>query len=828
MSGFKKHLNLRRYLRGFFISLGILVIGVLIAFGNVVLSTRGNPLSDKLAREHIRTEHTIVNDVTEINPIQTQGIIVPHSNNDIIQAVKTHNKVSIGGGRNSMGGQTASESAIQLDMREFKQVLSFSTSSKEITVQTGATWHDVQQYIDPYNLSVEIMQTYSNFTVGGSLSVNVHGRYVAQGPIILSVKSIRIVLADGSLVEASPTQNTDIFYNAIGGMGGIGVITDATLFLTDNVAVQRSREIVPAAKYPDYFKTHVLGDTNILFHNGDLYPPDFNTVSAVSWAVTNKKPTTIDRLIPKSQDYWKERTAWVIMSTWSFGPRMREYFLEPWIYRDTEVHTRNYEASYDIAELEPKNRNASTYVLQEYFVPVQNFNAWVPKMKKVFTDNNVNVLNVSVRFAHTDPGATLAWARGDTFAFVVYYKQGVDQKAKEGVSKWTKEMIDAVLSVNGTYYLPYQLQATDEQFQRAYPNAIQYFEIKKQYDPTDKFTNKLWDTYYSPEKLETFANLSKEVTFASTTPNYYRKFYNSPLSIPEWYIVYSADEYARTLTDSLPSNFPYFHANQIYWNQFNSVTSMAGSEAGAKDAITVLNIIGYSFSFENLIKGIYENSCGKISEWSAGGVAVPEDIYAASVAQKYASFIYDNPWYDFSYKSAFVGLWNVKSSEDVPLRQWPRRLERKLILSLEYGIKTIYAKIISYATHTKFGVQNDSISATISNDGGATYQMLQARHYQPFTRILLATLDEQKNNPQFKILNIAGNKNIVLTYRDSSGAAPASGTTEVLRAAEVQGIVAGVPQLQDRITVMLAVSNIPQVYAMLKARGVTIDHFYDY
>jgi FAD/FMN-containing dehydrogenase len=40
------------------------------------------------------------------------------------------------------------------------------------------------------------MQSYDNFTVGGSLSVNAHGRYVGLGPIVLSVKSIRLVLAD--------------------------------------------------------------------------------------------------------------------------------------------------------------------------------------------------------------------------------------------------------------------------------------------------------------------------------------------------------------------------------------------------------------------------------------------------------------------------------------------------------------------------------------------------------------------------------------------------------------------------------------------------------
>ena len=34
----------------------------------------------------------------------------------------------------------------------------------------------VIEAIDPYDLSVKIMQSYANFTVGGTLSVNAHGR----------------------------------------------------------------------------------------------------------------------------------------------------------------------------------------------------------------------------------------------------------------------------------------------------------------------------------------------------------------------------------------------------------------------------------------------------------------------------------------------------------------------------------------------------------------------------------------------------------------------------------------------------------------------------
>jgi FAD/FMN-containing dehydrogenase len=813
--------------RGVVLLLGCFVTVVVVGLLLVALYTRTNPLAAKLSREQANTAKHIVNDVTELNPIQTQGIIVPLTNEDIIEAVQTHEKVSIGGGRNSMGGQTATESAVQLDMRQFTKVLAFSTTTKEITVQTGATWHDIQEYIDPYNLSVQIMQTYSNFTVGGSLSVNVHGRYVAQGPVILSVKSFRIVLADGSLVEASPTEHTDIFYSAIGGMGGIGVITDATLSLADNVNVERSRELMKTTDYTTYFKSHVLGNPNVLFHNGDMYPPDFNTVSGVSWVVTDKQPTTADRLIPQRQDYWKERIAWIVMSEWPYGRWIRQHILDPWVYRDTPVHTRNYEASYDIAELEPNSRDTSTYVLQEYFIPVQSFDTWVPKMKKVFADNNVNVLNVSIRFAHGDPGAKLAWARGDTFAFVVYYKQGTDQKAKESVQTWTREMIDQVISVNGTYYLPYQILATEDQFHRAYPQALDYFTIKKALDPTNKFSNKLWDQYYTPEKLEGHMSDAREVSFASTTPEYYRPFDQSVLSLPEWYIVYSADEYAHTLRDSLPSHFTYFKANSTYWDQYAVVTNIVGDSPASHDYVSVLNVIGWSFSAENAVKGVYEHSVGRLFELIAGEVQVPEDIYAATVAENYATFLYDYPWYDFSYKHALFGLWNVDATS-TPLRQWPRRAERKIVLSGEYTVKMVYAGVIRMVTHATFGVQNDVVYATVSDDGGQTYRIISAPHYQPFTRTLLAALDEQKDNLEFRILNISGNTEILFTYRDAVGTPAVMPSTEVVRDTEVQSLTEGVAQAIDRITVRVSVEDIPKLYSVLQARGISIDHVYDY
>jgi FAD/FMN-containing dehydrogenase len=134
--------------------------------------------------------------------------------------------------------------------------------------------------------------------------------------------------------------------------------------------------------------------------------------------------------------------------------------------------------------------------LQEYFVGIEKCDSFHTRMAEIFTRHRVNVINVSIRHAMPDSGSLLAWAKEEVFAFVVWYKQGTSEADKNKVSVWTRELIDAAISLNGSYYLPYQAHATAAQFHKAYPNANTLFDLKKKYDPNFKFSNVIWDTYY--------------------------------------------------------------------------------------------------------------------------------------------------------------------------------------------------------------------------------------------------------------------------------------------------------------------------------------------
>lgn len=445
------------------------------------------------------SQKQIITEVTGLYPVPVWAVSTPVTIEDVIHAVKNSSgPISIGGGRFSMGGQTASPGSLHLDMRKLNNVLNFSPIYRTIHVQTGIRWCDLQRFLDPHNLSVKIMQTYANFTVGGSLSVNVHGRYIGQGPLVLSVNFIRIILANGKLVQASPTENSEIFYGAIGGYGGLGVIVEAELSLADNTRLERVALKLPTNKYYDHFKKMIHDPRTPVFHNADLYPPHYKKARSVTWFVTNKPVTEPHRLKPVIKRYPLERYFYWAISETPTGKWRREYIVDPLLYSKTKVHWRNYEAGYDVAELEPASRKRSTYVLQEYFVPVEKFDEFVPVMGEILQRHNVNMINISIRHAMPDPGTYLAWAKKEVFAFVLYYKQRTNEAAKNHVAVWTRELIEAAINHDGCYYLPYQAHATPAQFHRAYPEARKLFDLKNKLDPDFRFRNVIWDNYYKP------------------------------------------------------------------------------------------------------------------------------------------------------------------------------------------------------------------------------------------------------------------------------------------------------------------------------------------
>src|SRR5262245_22248187 len=268
-----------------------------------------------------------VNDITQLNPIHVARIAEPHSIQELAALVaESRGPISIGGGRFSQGGQTACDRALFIDMRTLNRILALDIAAPTITVEAGATWRQIQEAIDPRDLSLKIMQSFSNFTVGGSLSVNCHGDYVGLGPIVESVREFSIVMADGRIERASRDENRDLFRAAVGGYGGVGVIASATLDLARNAKLERVTHRMTVADYPAWHAENILARPDVVLHHAVIYPGAYTAVAAEVSTCTDKPVTVTQRLAPTGEPTAFQRSLLSLVTYAPFGHELHERY----------------------------------------------------------------------------------------------------------------------------------------------------------------------------------------------------------------------------------------------------------------------------------------------------------------------------------------------------------------------------------------------------------------------------------------------------------------------------------------------------------------------
>lgn len=822
--------------------IGVLVFGGAVsALGVLALPTVDVPVAHDSA--------VVVREITGLYPVTVGRVLEPTRIDEIAAAVRaTPGPITIGGGRYSMGGQTAVPGGLQIDMRSYHGLVSLDTAQRVAVVRAGTTWRELQRAIDPHGLSVKIMQTYDNFTVGGALGVNAHGRYMGQGPLVRSVRGMTLVLADGSIVHASRTENPDLFWAAAGGYGAIGVVTEVELDVVPNVKVKRSSTVMPMADYLAWFRTHARSDSTVIFHNADMYPPEFTTLRATSYSVTQDPLTETDRLQGPGQNSAFRRGVYAMMAGSDFGKGVREHVVDPILFHGDHVSWRNWEASYDVSELEPTSRARDTYVLQEYFLPVDSLAAFVPRMAKVFRTHQADIVNVSIRHALPDTGSFLSWAPTESFAYVVYYRQRTDPASQREVARWTREMLDTVLASGGRWYLPYQPHATRAQFARGYPRSAQLFAVKRRVDPTNKFTNVLWDMYAPDaqgnapriEAARMPAVLQGEAREQlDATPRYYRDESAEYLTHAEWDLVYTSEAYARWLgSGRKPSAFPYVRSVGSFWRSYQAAATTASVHSDIPVGTHVmLGVIGVSTAVEYGVKALYENTIGRAAEWTEPQAGVAEERYAARVADDYAKLITRKGWYEFRFAHALKGLWTeVPLTGPGMIRKW----ERRFALSGEYGVKAIYASLIGLGTSSAYdpdsptrelvvagwsdSVAHDpalhAVSRVSTLDRG--YSLLRVPRYTPYRDALLGL---SAHHASVRVAEVSGNSVVTLT-----GLAPAE-----WRAPARTSVLTAYPALDDaqrrRVVLTVPARDLLDVIAAERGRGaagLVVDHVYDY
>ena len=452
-------------------------------------------------------ERGTVDDASCVDPVPVYGVAKPASEADVRRALafaRSHGLVvSVSGTRHSMGGQASFPGGLVLDMRGLDRV-HVDEASSTVRVGVGATWRQVLEAVHARDLSVAAMPSIDVLSVGGTISVNAHGADFRTGSLASTVRSLRVMTADGTVRTLTREHEPELFHTVIGGYGLFGVILEAQLDLVPSEMYRLTQRTIPTADFPTTFDQVINPDQRNRLMFGHLSTSPTNFLEEVI-VYTYETAETYDEPMPPLKAEQDSRVARFVLNLarhGGLGQRIKWSAQQHVLPRFRSCHEPRNEAL-RAAEACFASRNQAMYndlgllrhrltqytdVLQEYFLPHEQLVPFLAEARTHLEDHDAELLSASLRVVH-DEAIMLDYARGERFSVVLYLSQRVDAAGKHDMAHLTSTLVGTALDHDGTFYLPYQQHYTRDELERAYPMVDDFFALKARHDPDLLFQN---------------------------------------------------------------------------------------------------------------------------------------------------------------------------------------------------------------------------------------------------------------------------------------------------------------------------------------------------
>lgn len=450
----------------------------------------------------------VLNDVSGLNPTPVakhivlaedpKAAFVSRLRSELKEARNLRRPVVASAARHTMGGQSLAKGGLAVTLDQ--TWLEADTGSNAYKVAAGARWHTVLRELDAIGYSPAVMQSNNDFGVAGTFSVNAHGWPVPFGPFGSTVRSVTVMLADGELLKCSRDRNPEIFSMAMGGYGLIGIVTELDMDMVPNARLEPTFDVMPAAEFGGRFIAATSRDPAVRMAYGRMNVAIDGFLSEAVM-VTFRQSEDQSDLPRASRSTFLDAVSREVLRGQVRSDRMKDlrWAIETGIapvVTDGSV-TRNSLLDEPVSALRDNDAGdpGRTDILHEYFVPPARFADFLSACQDIIPSSYQELLNVTLRYVGSDDDSVLAYAPEPRIATVMLFSQEMTVRAEADMVRMTGALIEAVLGLGGTFYLPYRPHATAEQFARGYPGLSGFVSRKRALDPDLVFRNHLWDRY---------------------------------------------------------------------------------------------------------------------------------------------------------------------------------------------------------------------------------------------------------------------------------------------------------------------------------------------
>jgi SAM-dependent methyltransferase len=447
-----------------------------------------------------------------------------------------------------MGGHTIAPAGWLIDMK-CMVAMSYEKESDTVVCGPGCLWSDLIVFLNRHGKSPRTMQSYCTFSVGGSLAVNAHG-ITTDYCFAESVVQFRMAhigssgSGDATTIVTSVCRPGDpLFRLALGGYGLFGVITEVQLKVVDNMGLELDTLNVKVEndEFVHYYKSIRTRNAHTNLEEGkeeekdETEEEDEDDVPLSQVAIKLARLNILDCSTVQLFVYRRANAGATISGSLALHPtemNMKTRLLYKWMMPvmrearfafeassgqaidmpDIAGLTRNealFESAVPLAKLyDPLFHNDDTFVLHEFFVPMERFGEWIENAKPIYKEladssskptgtHQIILLNTTIRYVECDNLTFLSYARAPSgsFAFVLYYRLPRTPVAEEALGQLHNRFAAVTLELGGTFYLPYRKCYSQAMLEQAYPMIREFAALKAKHDPVGMFSN-LWFDHY--------------------------------------------------------------------------------------------------------------------------------------------------------------------------------------------------------------------------------------------------------------------------------------------------------------------------------------------
>ncbi|KAJ8606046.1 hypothetical protein MRB53_041244 [Persea americana] len=169
-------------------------------------------------------------------------------------ARKCRRRLVVVGSAHSPSDLTCSSSWL-INLDDYNQVLKVDKNKKTLLVQAGIRLKDLNKEANKHGLTMPNLGSINDQSIAGAISTGTHGSSLQHGLLSESVRSIRILLANGQAVRCSASQNEDLFRAALLSLGALGIIVEVEFEMADACNIEWEQTLAPLNQILDTWNT---------------------------------------------------------------------------------------------------------------------------------------------------------------------------------------------------------------------------------------------------------------------------------------------------------------------------------------------------------------------------------------------------------------------------------------------------------------------------------------------------------------------------------------------------------------------------------------------